>query len=65
MQLITWSTDLQAAVKNLKQLDASALQARLNDRTFMNSLALSTSEEKALTDSFLHKRSAAPESDWA
>jgi hypothetical protein len=63
MQAITWSTDLHAAVKNLKQLDSAALQARLNDRTFMDSLSLSVSEEQALTATFLHS-STGTSPDW-
>ncbi|NHN33940.1 hypothetical protein [Paenibacillus agricola] len=64
MQMISWSADLHATVKNLKKLDPSALQARLNDRNFMNSLALSASEEQALASSFQYKNNNEIKADW-
>jgi ATP phosphoribosyltransferase regulatory subunit HisZ len=65
MQIISASSDLHAAVKSLKQLDITTLQMRLNDRSFMNSLALSASEEQALTSAFQKKNGPKLEGDWA
>lgn len=64
MQMVTWSADLHAVVKNLKQLDTATLQTRLNDRNFMDSLALSPTEEKALTAAFLEYQVTGSIADW-
>jgi hypothetical protein len=64
VQMITWSANLQAAVKSLKQLDATSLQSSLNNRSYMNSLALSATEEQALTTTFLHKKSINKQLEW-
>jgi len=64
MNMISWSAELRTAVKNFKQLDTKALQSRLNNRTFMNSLALSASEEQALTSTFQNKNHTKLEADW-
>jgi hypothetical protein len=65
MQMVAWSPKVHASVKTLKQLDSSSLHARLNDRTFMDSLGLSAQEEKALKDSFLRKNSTNTDAEWA
>ncbi|MEK3917612.1 hypothetical protein [Paenibacillus sp. FSL H7-0331] len=48
------SPALYAAAKSLKQLDKESLEARLNDRSYLDSLGLSDAEEKALINAFLH-----------
>ncbi|MEK3723890.1 hypothetical protein [Paenibacillus sp. FSL H8-0034] len=64
MQNKTISAELYAAAKSLKQLDTETLQARLNDRSYLDSLGLSDEEEKALINVFLNNNNTDNVADW-